>query len=152
MNSHHDSQKGATLIFITIMTLVSVLVVSLAVANVSARNIRNSTEQLYSAKSLFASESGLERSLWEARYNGIDISNCISGNECLDFSRNPTSTPACLPCTDSRTENFISQSPDYRTYYKIYVSTTTDALGSEVTSFNCQGWYSNIARQVEVEF
>jgi len=66
MNKDKKNQKGMILL-LTLFILSSILVVTLAAADLVMAGIRMNRLVGYSSLAFFAAEAGMERSLWEAR-------------------------------------------------------------------------------------
>ncbi|KKS35042.1 MAG: hypothetical protein UU95_C0005G0005 [Parcubacteria group bacterium GW2011_GWC2_42_12] len=79
-----NDQKGVILI-LTLLILSSILVVTLAAADLVLAGLRMNRLTGYSSIAFFAAEAGLERALWEARKNNLDLSGGNS-NDILQCS------------------------------------------------------------------
>jgi type II secretory pathway component PulK len=114
--------NNGTALLMTVLILSSILVVVLGAANLIVPGIKMSRTQSQSTKAFFASESGVEKALWEVRKNSysvplVDIDNIFS---------------------DTLGNNSI-----YRVDYSI--------VGSHVT-FTSAGNYQQTRRSVAVDF
>ena len=69
MNKFKKNQTGVILL-LTLFILSGILVVTLVAADLVLSGIRTNRLAGYSNLAFYASEAGMERALWEARYNG----------------------------------------------------------------------------------
>jgi len=101
MNKNIKKQRGVILL-LTLLILSGILVVTLGAADLVFAGIKMNRLTGYSSLAFFASEAGLERALWEARYNGysypsVDTPNVFSSTDISNGSayqvNYATSTP-----------------------------------------------------------
>ncbi len=106
----------------TILILNSIVLISLAAANLIVSGVKMSGTQARSTKAYFAAEAGAEQLLWEYRKGGVA---CSFGNEsACDFSKT------------------LSDGSSYRVNYVAMSTTTFVSIGS----------YSGLRRSVELNF
>jgi len=84
MSNLFKQQRGVILL-LTMFILTGILVITLTAADLVLAGIRMNRLTGYSTLAFFASEAGLERSLWEARKNGyvypdIDTPNVFTSD------------------------------------------------------------------------
>lgn len=120
----------------TVLMLSGVLTVALSSASLVVSRLVANRTQTYSTKAFFASEAGVERSLWELRKNNFDFSGCADQGECLDFSNG-----GCADCDN--TEVILGNEVVYNVKY---ASSSPDSI------FISDGKYFDIRRTVEVIF
>jgi len=85
MNKKIKNQKGVILL-LTLLVLSGILVVTLGAADIVMSGLKMNRLTGYSSIAFFAAEAGLERALWEARYNhysypNLDASNVFSSSD-----------------------------------------------------------------------
>lgn len=121
MNNILKNNTGTALLM-TLLILTSILTVSLGVANLIVSGIKMSRTQAQSTKAFFASEAGVERSLWEVRKNGYTL----LGEDTTDV---------------------FNDSLDNGSIYQVDYATSTP-----IVTFTSTGQYQQARRSVAVNF
>ena len=136
------NQRGATALMLTLLILVSVLTVSLAMADVIRNGLVMDKTQFGSTKAYFAAETGAERILWAIRYGGQ--SECGDGEYvCFDAETNGN----IVGCGSSCGTNYDYQKLSNNAEYKIYF--TFNGLTTIITN---TGTYQDVNRVVELRY
>jgi len=114
--------NNGTALLMTVLILSSILVVVLGAANLIVPGIKMSRTQSQSTKAFFASESGVEKALWEVRKNFYSVPVADTDNVFFDT---------------------LGNNSVYQVDYSI--------VGSHVT-FTSAGRYQQTRRSVAVDF
>ena len=115
-------ENRGTALLMTLLILTSILTVALGAANLIVPGIRMSRTQAQSTKAFFASEAGVERSLWEVRKNGYTL----LGEDTADV---------------------FNDSLDNGSIYQVDYATSTP-----IVTFTSTGQYQQTRRSVAVNF
>ncbi|MFA5248008.1 MAG: pilus assembly PilX N-terminal domain-containing protein [Patescibacteria group bacterium] len=122
MNKNIKYCQSGTALLMTLLILSIVIMISLASAKIIVSGVKMSGTQARSTKAYFAAESGIERTLWEWRKNGWDITAPPSG-----------------------TINLFSGSLLNSSFYRV------DRAISPVVILRSTGEYENLKRTVEIQ-
>ncbi len=135
------SQRGGTMLLITVLILASILVVILGLNDIVRNNLQFVKMQNDSTRAYFAAETGAERILWEIRENGFNIQSCSIGDYiCFDSSGSVIGCASdCSPNTDTQVLSNNAQ-------YKLQYDNNGDVV---VRSF---GTYKDESRVVEISY
>lgn len=116
-------QKGYTALLMTVLVLTTILTATLSVASIVQRGLSMNWEQVHSVKSLFASEGGMERILYETRkgvvvdFNDVDDGDCVEFDASYDLVTIGThiqGDPACFGAGDANKIVPFSNGAEYR--------------------------------------
>ncbi len=136
------SQRGGTMLLVTILVLASILTIILGLNDIVRNNLQFVKMQDDSTRAYFAAEAGAERILWEIRENDFNIQSCNIGDFiCFDSigDINGCANICLSPYTDTQTLNNNAQ-------YKLQYDNNGDVI---VRSF---GYYKDVGRVVEISY
>jgi len=120
-NNKIKNNEGTALLM-ALLVLASILTVSLGTADLIVPGIKMSRTQAQSTKAFFASEAGVEKSLWEIRKNGYFL-------------------------LEEATDNIFNGSLDNISTYQVDYATS-----SPMVIFTSTGEYQQTRRSVAVSF
>lgn len=122
------------MILVTILVLSSILSVALTMSGIVDNGIIMGRTQVYSTKSYFAAESGIERLLWVIRKGFFDDGTCDdTNNKYVNFDNDG--------CDSSQEINPVGDAENYLIY------TDDDPI-----TFQAFGEYSAARRAVEIRY
>ena len=134
------NQKGGTIILMTFLILISILTVSMAVANIAISELRMGGAQTHSTKANFAADAGAERFLYEVIKNNFSpwgpACDPIT-DKYIDFTAIPVAK-----CDSAPHPLQLSNGSEVDV---IYASTTAKIIRSE-------GRFQETKRNIELEF
>jgi len=131
MNNLFKDNCG-TVLFMTMLILISMLTVVLGAANLVMSRIKMSGTQERSTIAYFAAEAGAERILWEIRRNSFDVSGCNVGDY-IDFDNG---------ICDSSEHNYTLSNASYNVVYSSALPVT----------FTSTGIFSGLRRSVDISY
>ena len=132
MNNFLKNNKGSVL-FMTMLILISMLTVVLGAANLIVSRIAMSGIQERSTRAYIAAESGIEKALWEIRQSDLNVNDC-SLNDYINFTSSL--------CQSSEYEESLSNGASYRVIY----SNTSPVI------FTSTGIFNNLRRSVDIVY
>jgi hypothetical protein len=119
--------KDGTALLMTIMILNSIILISLAAANIIVSGVKMSGTQSQSTKAYFAAEAGAEQLLWQYRKSGGVCQ--IGAESSCNFSKN------------------LSNGSSYQTKY------VSGSVNPGITLiFISKGTFTGLSRSVELDF
>lgn len=128
------NQKGGTIIIMSFLILISILTVSMAVANIAISELKLGSAQTNSTKAYFAADVGAERFLYEVIENSYSPWGSCNEGDYLDLdSHSCPGTSPTLSLGNGSTADVI------------YASTTAKIIRSE-------GKFQETKRNIELEF
>jgi len=99
--------KRGVILLLTLFILSGILIITLSAADLVMSGIKMNRLAGYSNLAFFASEAGLERTLWEARKNNYVLPN-VNTNNIFSFSLGNSSSYLVNYATSSPTVTFSS--------------------------------------------
>ncbi len=139
MNNLFKDNRG-TVLFMTMLILISMLTVVLGAANLVMLRIKMSGAQKRSTIAYFAAEVGIERTLWEIRQNSFELkrndsSNCQTGDY-VNFDN------AQAVCDNSEYNYSLSNNASYSVVYS----------SDWPVTFTSTGVFSGLRRSVDISY